>query len=136
MHHNGLESYLDNMNVYFQFQKQVLDKDISHLKAGTVIRYCLSIGASGPYQCDKNENSDQTTTAYCCEDTLCNGVRKSTCATAVILSIIIGVVHLCFVWCRAIIGTLREESSQTNVILQYKLLASILSAVCSVIQQS
>ncbi len=31
---------------------------------------------------------------------------------------------------------LREESSQTNVILQYKLLASILSAVCSVIQQS
>ncbi len=32
--------------------------------------------------------------------------------------------------------TLREESSQTNVILQYKLLTSILSAVCSVIQQS
>ncbi len=32
--------------------------------------------------------------------------------------------------------TLREESSQTNVILQYKLLALILSAVCSVIQQS
>ncbi len=32
--------------------------------------------------------------------------------------------------------TLREESSQTNVILQYKLLASILSAICSVIQQS
>ncbi len=32
--------------------------------------------------------------------------------------------------------TLREESSQTNVILQYKLLASILSAVCSVIQQA
>ncbi len=32
--------------------------------------------------------------------------------------------------------TLREESSKTNVILQYKLLASILSAVCSVIQQS
>ncbi len=32
-------------------------------------------------------------------------------------------------------STLREESSQTNVILQYKLLASILSAVCSVIQQ-
>ncbi len=31
---------------------------------------------------------------------------------------------------------LREESSQTNVILQYKLLASILGAVCSVIQQS
>ncbi len=29
--------------------------------------------------------------------------------------------------------TLREESSQTNVILQYKLLAAILSAVCSVI---
>ncbi len=34
-----------------------------------------------------------------------------------------------------IICTLREESSQTNVILQYKLLASILSAVCSVLQQ-
>ncbi len=33
-------------------------------------------------------------------------------------------------------ATLREESSQTNVILQYELLASILSAVCSVIQQS
>ncbi len=32
--------------------------------------------------------------------------------------------------------TLHSESSQTNVILQYKLLASILSAVCSVIQQS
>ncbi len=32
--------------------------------------------------------------------------------------------------------TLREASSQTNVILQYKLLASILSAVCSVIPQS
>ncbi len=32
--------------------------------------------------------------------------------------------------------TLREESSQTNVILQYKLLATVLSAVCSVIQQS
>ncbi len=32
--------------------------------------------------------------------------------------------------------TLREKSSQTNVILQYKLLASMLSAVCSVIQQS
>ncbi len=32
--------------------------------------------------------------------------------------------------------TLREESSQTNVILQFKLLAAILSAVCSVIQQS
>ncbi len=33
-------------------------------------------------------------------------------------------------------ATLTEESSQTNVILQYKLLAAILSAVCSVIQQS
>ncbi len=33
-------------------------------------------------------------------------------------------------------GTLREESSQTHVILQYKLQASILSAVCCVIQQS
>ncbi len=32
--------------------------------------------------------------------------------------------------------TLREESSETNVILQYKLLAAILSVVCSVIQQS
>ncbi len=31
---------------------------------------------------------------------------------------------------------LREDSSQTNVILQYKLLAVISSAVCSVIQQS
>ncbi len=31
---------------------------------------------------------------------------------------------------------LREESSQTNVILQYKLLAAILSAICCVIQQS
>ncbi len=30
----------------------------------------------------------------------------------------------------------REESSQTNVILQYKLLAEMLNAVCSVIQQS
>ncbi len=32
--------------------------------------------------------------------------------------------------------TLREESSLTNVILQYKLLAAILRAVCSVIHQS
>ncbi len=32
--------------------------------------------------------------------------------------------------------TLREESSHTSVILQYKLLVSILSAVCSVIKQS
>ncbi len=31
---------------------------------------------------------------------------------------------------------MREESRQTNIILQYKLLAAILSAVCSVIQQS
>ncbi len=31
---------------------------------------------------------------------------------------------------------LREESNQTNIILHYKLLAAILSAVCSVIQQS
>ncbi len=30
----------------------------------------------------------------------------------------------------------REESSQTNVILQHKLLAARLSTVCSVIQQS
>ncbi len=36
----------------------------------------------------------------------------------------------------ASVYTIREESSQTNAILQYKLLASILSAVCSVIQQS
>ncbi len=34
------------------------------------------------------------------------------------------------------LGALREESSQTNVILQYTLLTAILSAVCSVIQQS
>ncbi len=34
------------------------------------------------------------------------------------------------------VTTLREKSSQTNVILQYKLLAPILSTVCSVIQQS
>ncbi len=36
---------------------------------------------------------------------------------------------------KCITPTLREESCQTNVILQYKLLASIWSAVCSVIQQ-
>ncbi len=44
------------------------------------------------------------------------------------------------VWCNIVkvsdATSLREESNQTNVILQYKLLASILSAVCSVIQQS
>ncbi len=34
------------------------------------------------------------------------------------------------------IYTLREESTHTNVILQYKLLAAILNVVCSVIQQS
>ncbi len=34
------------------------------------------------------------------------------------------------------VPALREESSQTNVILEYKLLAAILSTVCSVIQQS
>ncbi len=34
------------------------------------------------------------------------------------------------------VPTLREESNQTNVILQYILLASIWSAACSVIQQS
>ncbi len=34
------------------------------------------------------------------------------------------------------VSTLREESSQTNVILQYKLQAAILSAVCSLIKQS
>ncbi len=37
---------------------------------------------------------------------------------------------------RSCMYAFREETSQTNVILQYKLLASILSAVCSVIQQS
>ncbi len=48
------------------------------------------------------------------------------------------------VWCLRYItyvefcfaAILREESSQTNVILQYKLLAAILIAVCNVIQQS
>ncbi len=35
-----------------------------------------------------------------------------------------------------VLSTLREESSQTNGILQYKLLAAIFSAVYSVIQQS
>ncbi len=39
-------------------------------------------------------------------------------------------------WLKTITYTLREESSQTNVILQYKLLAAIVSAVCNVIQQS
>ncbi len=33
-------------------------------------------------------------------------------------------------------SALREEYSQSNVILQYKLLASNVNAVCSVIQQS
>ncbi len=37
---------------------------------------------------------------------------------------------------KTIIGTITEESRQTNVILQYKLLAAISSAVCNVIQQS
>ncbi len=41
-----------------------------------------------------------------------------------------------FIWQWDDKSTLREESSQINVILQYKLLAAILSAVCSVIQQS
>ncbi len=35
-----------------------------------------------------------------------------------------------------LLDTLREESCQTNVILQYRLLASIVSAVCSVTRQS
>ncbi len=39
-------------------------------------------------------------------------------------------------WLVEHLHTLREESSQTNVILQYKLLAAILSAVCSAIQKS
>ncbi len=34
------------------------------------------------------------------------------------------------------LDALREETSQADVILQYKLLAAILSVVCSVIQQS
>ncbi len=38
-----------------------------------------------------------------------------------------------FIWNST--ATLREESSQTNIILQYKLLAAILSAVCSIIQR-
>ncbi len=48
------------------------------------------------------------------------------CLEQVILGNVMGAV---------IANTLREESSQTNVILQYKLLAAIVSAVCSVIQQ-
>ncbi len=45
--------------------------------------------------------------------------------------------HGAFIACVSLhsIYTLREEFSQTNVILQYKLLAAIVSAVCSVIQQ-
>ncbi len=39
-------------------------------------------------------------------------------------------------WSSHSLTTLREESSQINVMLQYKLLASTLSVVCSVIQQS
>ncbi len=35
---------------------------------------------------------------------------------------------------KSILSTLRKESSQPNVILQYKLLESLLGAVCSVIQ--
>ncbi len=42
---------------------------------------------------------------------------------------------VCF-YVQIYVDTLREESSQTNVILQYKLLPGILSTVCSVIQQS
>ncbi len=41
-----------------------------------------------------------------------------------------------FKWSQTRVATLREESSQTNFILQYKLLAAISSAVCSVIQQT
>ncbi len=40
------------------------------------------------------------------------------------------------IWCLTVMIALRQESSQINVILQYKLLATILSAVCSVIQHS
>ncbi len=38
--------------------------------------------------------------------------------------------------CSMVVASTLKESSQTNVILQYKLLAAILSAGCSVIQQS
>ncbi len=41
-----------------------------------------------------------------------------------------------WVYLHTVPTTLREESNQTYVILQYKLLASIVSAVCSVIHQS
>ncbi len=41
-----------------------------------------------------------------------------------------------FYLCLRCLTTLREESKQTNVILQYKLLAAVLSAVWSEIQQS
>ncbi len=44
--------------------------------------------------------------------------------------------RLILVLVQSLYTTLREESSQTNVILQYKLLAAMLSADCSVIQQS
>ncbi len=53
-----------------------------------------------------------------------------------------GNTEVAFVWSSNIASltchspTLREESNQTNVMLQYKLLAAILSTVCSVIQQS
>ncbi len=44
--------------------------------------------------------------------------------------------HMETLVCNMPSSVLREESSQTNVILHYILLAAILSAVCSVIQQS
>ncbi len=45
----------------------------------------------------------------------------------------VGTKLISYLYCKP---TLREESSQTHAILQYKWMASILSAVCSVIQQS
>ncbi len=45
------------------------------------------------------------------------------------------IIRIELIW-NTMINTLREESSHTNVILQYTLLAAILSAICSVIQQS
>ncbi len=43
--------------------------------------------------------------------------------------------YIKFILCYTL-HTLREESSQTNVILQYKLTAAIVSELCSVIQKS
>ncbi len=46
------------------------------------------------------------------------------------------VVHAVDIPIVIVTATLREESCQTNVILQYNLLTAILFAVCSIIQQS